>query len=176
MLNELERIIQAAGRSRDDHDHYCDHYCDDDCNDSAINDDKRGDDDHDHGAASPTTTSTLPADYCQVSDLQASVEGTQGAAGTIEVTFRLMNSSPSTCVMWGYPGALSLSQGGTPIATDVKRGGSLSFLNIAVTTVSVPLVGRPISTWATGTFPPAASRRVPPRSRSRSPHRTTPCN
>jgi hypothetical protein len=39
--------------------------------------------------------------------------------------------------MWGYPGALMLSEGGTPIATDVKRGGSLSFLNIAVTTVSI---------------------------------------
>jgi hypothetical protein len=89
----------------------------------------------------PTTTSTLPADYCQVSGLHASVEGTQGAAGTIEVTFRLTNSSPSTCVMWGYPGALMLGQGGTPITTVVKRGGSLSFLNISVTTVSVPAGG-----------------------------------
>lgn len=88
-------------------------------------------------APAPTTTSTLPTNYCQVSDLHASVEGTQGAAGTIEVTFRLTNVSPSTCVMWGYPGALLLGHGGAPLPTVVKRGGSLSFLNISVTTTSV---------------------------------------
>jgi hypothetical protein len=66
------------------------------------------------------------------------VEGTEGAAGTIEVTFRLTNESPSECVFWGYPGALMLGPGGTPLATDVVRGGSLSFLDIAVETVTVP--------------------------------------
>jgi len=88
-------------------------------------------------APTPSTTSTLPSNYCQVSDLHASVEGTEGAAGTIEVTFRLTNLSPSTCVFWGYPGALMLGKGGAPLTTDVIRGGSLSFLDIPVTTVSV---------------------------------------
>lgn len=85
----------------------------------------------------PTTTSTLPSNYCQVSDLHASVEGTEGAAGTIEVTFRLTNVSPSTCVFWAYPGALLLSHSGAPLPTDVIPGGSLSFLNIPVTTTTV---------------------------------------
>jgi hypothetical protein len=65
------------------------------------------------------------------------VEGTEGGAGTIEVTFRFTNVSPSSCVFWGYPGALLLASGGSPLNTVVIRGGSLSFLNILVTTVSV---------------------------------------
>lgn len=65
------------------------------------------------------------------------MEGTQGAAGTIEVTFRLTNVSPSICVFWGYPGALMLARGGAPLRTVVVPGGLLSFLDIPVTTVSV---------------------------------------
>lgn len=89
-------------------------------------------------ASSIPTTSTLPSDYCQVSDLHSSVEGTEGAAGTIEVTFSLTNISPNTCVFWGYPGGLMLSSSGTPLPTVVHRGGDLSFLNVAVATVTVP--------------------------------------
>jgi hypothetical protein len=48
----------------------------------------------------------------------------------------LTNVSPSTCVFYGYPGALLLSQN-APLPTDVIRGGSLPFLDIGVTTVSV---------------------------------------
>ncbi len=84
-----------------------------------------------------TTTSTLPSNYCDVSDLRAAIEGTQGAAGTIEVTFSFTNTSPSVCVLYGYPGALLLGSAGTPLPTIVKRGGNLSFLEIAVSTVDI---------------------------------------
>jgi hypothetical protein len=72
-----------------------------------------------------------------VPDLHAQVEGTDGAAGTVEVTFRLTNSSPSSCVMWGYPGALLLAADGSPLPTFVKRGGDLSFLGGSVETVQI---------------------------------------
>jgi Protein of unknown function (DUF4232) len=85
----------------------------------------------------PTTTTTLPSDYCEVPDLQAQVEGTEGAAGTIEVTFKITNNSGSSCVMWGYPGALMLAADGSPLTTIVKRGGELSFLEATVETVQV---------------------------------------
>jgi hypothetical protein len=84
-----------------------------------------------------TTTTTLPSDYCEVPDLRAQTEGTEGAAGTVEVTFRLTNSSPSPCVMWGYPGALMLASDGSPLTTVVKRGGDLSFLEGSVETVQI---------------------------------------
>jgi hypothetical protein len=64
------------------------------------------------------------------------VEGTAGAAGTIEVTFSLTNTSPSECSIWGYPGALMLADT-SPLTTVVKRGGDLSFLDIAVSTVRI---------------------------------------
>jgi len=72
-----------------------------------------------------------------VSDLDGSVEGTQGAAGTIEVTFSLTNVSPSVCVMSGYPGALLLGIDGSQLPTVARRGGTLSFENIPVSTVSI---------------------------------------
>jgi Protein of unknown function (DUF4232) len=72
-----------------------------------------------------------------VPDLHAAVEGTEGAAGTIEVTFSLTNISPSSCVMWGYPGGLMLGGTGQALPTIVHRGGSLSFENIPVTTVTI---------------------------------------
>ena len=59
-----------------------------------------------------TTTSTLPSNYCEVADLRGAVEGTAGAAGTIEMTFSFTNTSPSTCVLYGYPGALLRGPGG----------------------------------------------------------------
>jgi Domain of unknown function (DUF4232) len=65
------------------------------------------------------------------------VTGTAGAAGTIEVTFALTNTSPSQCVLWGYPGALMLSSTGSALETTVVRGGDLSFLDIEKTTVTV---------------------------------------
>lgn len=70
-------------------------------------------------------------------DLHAQVEGTEGAAGTVEVTFTLSNTSPSACVMWGYPGALLLGAYGSPLTTTVKRGGNLSFLDFPVATIQV---------------------------------------
>jgi hypothetical protein len=84
-----------------------------------------------------TTTSTLPGNYCGVPDLRAAIEGTEGAAGTIEVTFSFTNTSPSTCVLDGYPGAFLLGSRGAPLPTIVKPGGNLSFLDIQPSTVDI---------------------------------------
>jgi hypothetical protein len=72
-----------------------------------------------------------------VPNLRLGVEGTEGAAGTIEVTFGLTNISPTTCVMWGYPGGQMYASNGSQIATYVHRGGTLSFENIPVSTVTI---------------------------------------
>jgi hypothetical protein len=72
-----------------------------------------------------------------VPDLHASIEGTQGAAGTIEVTFSLTNTSPSTCALYGYPGAQLLGPGRAFLPTFVKRGGALSFLQVPESTVDI---------------------------------------
>jgi hypothetical protein len=65
------------------------------------------------------------------------VSGSGGAAGTIELTFSLTNIASVSCTMQGYPGLQLLSANGTALPTTVMRGGSLSFENIAVTTVSL---------------------------------------
>ncbi len=55
------------------------------------------------------------------------------------MTFRLTNVSPSTCVLYGYPGALLLGPAPerSPMPTLVKRGGDLTFLQVAVSTVDI---------------------------------------
>ena len=53
------------------------------------------------------------------------------------MTFRLTNTSPSVCALYGYPGALLLGPGRAHLATVVKPGGDLSFLQIPVSTVEI---------------------------------------
>ncbi len=57
--------------------------------------------------------------------------GSQGAAGTFELTFALHNTSASPCTMEGYPGAQLLDATGTELPTHVVSGGSLQFTNFA---------------------------------------------
>jgi hypothetical protein len=96
-----------------------------------------------------------------VPDLHGSVEGTEGAAGTVEITFALKNTSPSSCVMWGYPGGLLLGSDGSPITTVVKRGGDLSFLDISVSTVHVPAGGSAYFNLGYSTVPTAGETTCP---------------
>ncbi|MGO9458230.1 MAG: DUF4232 domain-containing protein [Acidimicrobiales bacterium] len=63
--------------------------------------------------------------------------GSSGAAGTIELTFSLTNTTSSTCTMRGYPGMLLLGSGGTALPTTVVRGGGLSFERVPVSTVTL---------------------------------------
>jgi hypothetical protein len=85
--------------------------------------------------AIPTTTTTIPG--CTGSNFALSTLGSEGAAGTIEVTFGFRNTSSATCPLFGYPGIQLLGPGGAAIATTTVRGGSLSFTNFAPTDVSV---------------------------------------
>lgn len=65
------------------------------------------------------------------------VLGSGGAAGTIEVTFGLRNSSSATCDLTGFAGAQMLDASGKAITTHVVRGGGYSFTNFPAAKVSL---------------------------------------
>jgi len=79
--------------------------------------------------ASTTTSSAAVGTACAARDLMISLVGSQGAAGTNELTFALRNSSTSPCPMDGYPSAQLLDSSGTELPTHVVSGGSLQFTN-----------------------------------------------
>jgi hypothetical protein len=83
----------------------------------------------------PTTTTTVPG--CTGANYTVKVLGTEGAAGTNEVTLGLSNTASATCTLFGYPGIQLLGAGGTDIATDEVEGGAESFTDFARTNVSV---------------------------------------
>jgi hypothetical protein len=85
----------------------------------------------------PTTSTTAATTTCQPSQLRVALYGTEGAAGTNEVTFSLTNSSTTVCTMYGYPGMQLLNAGRASVPTVVIRGGGLSFENVAATNVSL---------------------------------------
>jgi hypothetical protein len=86
----------------------------------------------------PVATTTSAANTtCQPSQLNITLSGTEGAAGTIELTFSLTNTSPTLCTMFGYPGMQLLSTSGASEPTTVVRGGGLSFENVAPASVSL---------------------------------------
>jgi len=66
-----------------------------------------------------------------------SVIGSQGAAGTFEVSFGLRNTSSTPCTMNGFPGALLLNASGAPLPTTVVRAGNLSFTNFSAVPVNL---------------------------------------
>lgn len=84
----------------------------------------------------PTSTTSLTTS-CQPSALHIVQSGSEGAAGTHEVTFSLTNVSTALCTMHGYPGMLLLDASGGALPTIVNRGGGLAFENVAVTDVSL---------------------------------------
>ncbi|HLX87622.1 MAG TPA: DUF4232 domain-containing protein [Acidimicrobiales bacterium] len=102
-------------------------------------------------AASSTTTTVVPAATtttgagapakCRAADLALSVEGTEGAAGTIEVTLQFRNISAATCTMNGYPGAQLYDNNGAALATTVVPGGTYNFTNFAPAPTTVAAGG-----------------------------------
>lgn len=61
--------------------------------------------------ASTSTTAAAPGTgvpMCQTAGLHVAVSGSQGAAGTEEVTLSLTNVASSSCTIYGYPGMLLL--------------------------------------------------------------------
>jgi hypothetical protein len=82
-----------------------------------------------------TTTTTVPG--CTGANYTLALLGTQGAAGTFEVTFGLRNGSSVTCPLSGYPGIQLIDAAGADIPTTTNRGGSLSFTDFPAAAVSV---------------------------------------
>lgn len=90
------------------------------------------------GSGPSSTVSSVPTlAHCQPSGLSATVVGTSGAAGTIEVTMELKNTSTTSCALEGYPGLQLLSSTGNQLPTDVVRGGSYSFTDFAPAPVTL---------------------------------------
>jgi hypothetical protein len=83
---------------------------------------------------STTTTVTVPG--CTGANYTLRLLGTEGAAGTNEVTFGLRNTSSATCPLFGYPGVELLGVNGA-LPTNEVQGGNYSFTNFARANVSV---------------------------------------
>jgi hypothetical protein len=84
-----------------------------------------------------TTTSVAGGALCAARDLVTTLAGSQGAAGTFELTFALRNTSTAPCPMEGYPGAQLLDASGTELPTHVVSGGNLAFTNFAPSPVTL---------------------------------------
>ncbi len=84
-----------------------------------------------------TTATTATTATCRFPALRVADVGQGGAAGTQEVTFSLTNSSTTPCRTYGYPGMLLVTTSGTALPTTVDRGGSLTFEDVAPTTVTL---------------------------------------
>lgn len=73
-----------------------------------------------------------PTAGCSASALQGSVQGTDGAAGTIWFTIQLRNTSTGTCTVKGVPEVRLLGAQGQPVTApsvpDRRQGGSLVVL------------------------------------------------
>jgi hypothetical protein len=78
-------------------------------------------------APATTTTGAAGAAACAAGALAITEAGSQGAAGTLEVTFALRNTSTTSCPMNGFPGAQMLGSSGTQIPTHVVRAGNYPF-------------------------------------------------
>ncbi|MGA2519495.1 MAG: DUF4232 domain-containing protein [Acidimicrobiales bacterium] len=81
------------------------------------------------GSTSTTAASGLTA--CAARDLAMAVTGSQGAAGTLELTIGVRNLSGTTCPMDGFPSVQLLDGSGAQIPTHVVQGGSYSFTDVA---------------------------------------------
>jgi hypothetical protein len=77
----------------------------------------------------PTITSSSEAlPPCAGSQFAGSVAGSEGAAGTIEVTIEAQLVAGPSCELDGYP-SVQLVASGSPLPTVESEGGSLSFLS-----------------------------------------------
>lgn len=91
-------------------------------------------------APSSSSTSTAAGtglSHCQPADLAGAVLGSQGAAGTIELTISLRNATAAACALEGYPGMQLIDAAGTQLPTHVVPGGTLSFDNFPKAPVTI---------------------------------------
>lgn len=88
-------------------------------------------------AGHATTTTAAGTTQCTTTNLAASIYGSSGAAGTIETTVALKNTSASNCTLGGYPGLGMTGSNGASLTTTVVRKGSYNFTAMAPTTVII---------------------------------------
>lgn len=89
------------------------------------------------GHTTTTTTTAAGTTQCTTTNLAASIYGSSGAAGTIETTVALKNTSASNCTLAGYPGLGMTGSNGASLTTTVVRKGSYNFTAMAPTTVII---------------------------------------
>lgn len=73
--------------------------------------------------SAPTSTTAAGTTTCLASQLAIAPQQGSGAAGTIMLTVQMSNTSSTTCSLYGYPGMQLLDAQGSPIPTEVVRGG-----------------------------------------------------
>jgi hypothetical protein len=66
-----------------------------------------------------------PADRCHTGHLLVGFVASEGAAGTIVDTFRMANTGPSPCTLFGFVGMLMLDSSGRALSTRVVRNGGI---------------------------------------------------
>jgi Protein of unknown function (DUF4232) len=88
-------------------------------------------------ASTTSTTAAAGPARCASASLVGTVEGSSGAAGTIETTIALRSTATTSCVLGGYPGLQMVSATGTNLPTVVTRMGTYSFTAMAPTTVTL---------------------------------------
>jgi hypothetical protein len=90
-------------------------------------------------SAPPSSTTSMPAAlaHCLATGLSGSVEGTEGAAGTIEITVQLRNIGTAACTVEGYPGLQLVDATGAELHTSVIRGGSFRFTDLVAVPVTL---------------------------------------
>ena len=88
-------------------------------------------------ASTTTTSGPVPA-ACATGQLAATVAGSSGAAGTIETTVALRNTSATNCVLAGYPMLQMVDATGAALATKTVDKGSYSFTSQPSSPVTIP--------------------------------------
>ena len=102
------------------------------------------DDDHQTGATTTTTvaggtttTVTSGTVACATDQLVPTVAGGDGAAGTIESTVALRNTSTHSCVLAGYPSLQMVDASGADLTTTTVAGGRYPMTSQPQTMVTV---------------------------------------
>jgi len=88
-------------------------------------------------SAASTTSTAAGIVRCATTGLAGSVVGSSGAAGTIETTVALKNTSSAPCLLGGFPGLQMLSSSGSSLPTTVVRTGNYAFTAMPATTVTI---------------------------------------
>lgn len=88
-------------------------------------------------SGSTTTTGASGLAASAARDLSMAVSGSEGAAGTLELTIGMRNASTTACPLDGFPSLQLIDGSGGQIPTHVVQGGTYSFTDVAPAPVTV---------------------------------------